>query len=262
MGERKTISKKIRFEVFKRDSFTCQYCGKSAPDVILEIDHIKPVSKGGTNDILNLVTSCKECNSGKSNTELDDDSVVAKQKRQLDEMNERYEQLKMMVEWRDNLRNIKNMEFESVCSEWESSTDYTLTDLGKTNIRKLVKKYSMNIIFEAIDIACTSYLEYDNDAKCWSLYSIEKAFNKLPGICRNIVNPPAPEMKTAWYCRAILRKRLRYINENNVIPVIREAISRGVTEDELKEVCKTCKNWSHFLQLIEDAETDADIRSM
>ncbi len=35
---RKSISKKIRFEIFKRDAFSCQYCGKSAPDVILHID--------------------------------------------------------------------------------------------------------------------------------------------------------------------------------------------------------------------------------
>lgn len=46
MAERKTISKKTRFEVFKRDSFTCQYCGRTAPDVILEIDHINPVNNG------------------------------------------------------------------------------------------------------------------------------------------------------------------------------------------------------------------------
>ena len=49
MAERKPLSKKIRFEVFKRDSFTCQYCGKSALDVVLELDHIKPVAKGGSN---------------------------------------------------------------------------------------------------------------------------------------------------------------------------------------------------------------------
>ena len=60
---RKAIPKSVRFEVFKRDKFTCQYCGASAPDVILEIDHIRPVSKGGTNDILNLVTACRDCNS-------------------------------------------------------------------------------------------------------------------------------------------------------------------------------------------------------
>ena len=70
MSERKSISKKIRFEVFKRDSFTCQYCGKKPPEVMLEIDHLKPVSKNGTNDINNLVTSCFDCNRGKSNIEL------------------------------------------------------------------------------------------------------------------------------------------------------------------------------------------------
>ena len=43
MAKRKNLSKSVRFEVFKRDSFKCQYCGKSAPDVVLEVDHIIPV---------------------------------------------------------------------------------------------------------------------------------------------------------------------------------------------------------------------------
>ena len=47
MAERKTISKKIRFEVFKRDSFTCQYCGRMAPYIVLEVDHINAVANGG-----------------------------------------------------------------------------------------------------------------------------------------------------------------------------------------------------------------------
>jgi 5-methylcytosine-specific restriction endonuclease McrA len=45
--KRKGLSQTIRFEVFKRDAFKCQYCGKSAPEVTLEVDHIIPVSKGG-----------------------------------------------------------------------------------------------------------------------------------------------------------------------------------------------------------------------
>jgi 5-methylcytosine-specific restriction endonuclease McrA len=36
------ISKKLRFEVFKRDNFTCQYCGRETPEVILEADHVIP----------------------------------------------------------------------------------------------------------------------------------------------------------------------------------------------------------------------------
>ena len=63
---RKQISTRTRFEVFKRDGFTCQYCGGKPPAAILHIDHITPVSAGGTNDLANLVTSCKDCNLGKS----------------------------------------------------------------------------------------------------------------------------------------------------------------------------------------------------
>ena len=64
--KRKAIGDKLRFEVFKRDNFKCQYCGMSAPDVVLNVDHIDPVSNGGENNILNLITSCRDCNSGKS----------------------------------------------------------------------------------------------------------------------------------------------------------------------------------------------------
>ncbi|MDR2617300.1 MAG: HNH endonuclease [Treponema sp.] len=41
--------------MFKRDKFTCQYCGRSAPDVILNVDHIIPVSQDGTNNIMNFL---------------------------------------------------------------------------------------------------------------------------------------------------------------------------------------------------------------
>jgi hypothetical protein len=64
-SQREPISKQLRFEVFLRDSFTCQYCGRSAPDVVLHVEHKHPVSRGGKNDIGNLVTACSACNLGK-----------------------------------------------------------------------------------------------------------------------------------------------------------------------------------------------------
>ncbi len=54
-----------RFSVLQRDNFTCQYCGRKAPDVVLEVDHKVPRSKGGGNEIENLITACQLCNSGK-----------------------------------------------------------------------------------------------------------------------------------------------------------------------------------------------------
>ena len=80
MAERKPISKRTRFEVFKRDGFKCNYCGRSAPDVILEVDHMNPIDNDGTNDLFNLTTSCFDCNRGKSKIKLSDTSLVEKQR--------------------------------------------------------------------------------------------------------------------------------------------------------------------------------------
>jgi len=67
---REPISKRLRFEVFKRDRFTCQYCGRKPPDVVLHCDHLTPVSANGSTDSFNLITSCEDCNLGKSANEL------------------------------------------------------------------------------------------------------------------------------------------------------------------------------------------------
>jgi hypothetical protein len=69
-GAEMSLSKKLRFEIFKRDSFTCQYCGKTPPDVILHVDHIHPVAHGGGDDPMNLITACSDCNLGKGAREI------------------------------------------------------------------------------------------------------------------------------------------------------------------------------------------------
>lgn len=70
MSDRKPISKTLRFEIFKRDAFTCQYCGNKPPAVVLEVDHVIPVAEGGGNEDHNLITSCFDCNRGKGATSL------------------------------------------------------------------------------------------------------------------------------------------------------------------------------------------------
>ncbi|MBX6333734.1 HNH endonuclease [Candidatus Saccharibacteria bacterium] len=56
-----------RFLVFSRDNFKCVYCGRNPRehDTTLEIEHVHPKSKGGSDSIDNLVTACRECNAGK-----------------------------------------------------------------------------------------------------------------------------------------------------------------------------------------------------
>ncbi len=66
------VSPSLRFEILHRDKFTCQYCGRKAPDVQLAVDHIVPFSKGGSCTRDNLTTACVECNAGKADMRLAD----------------------------------------------------------------------------------------------------------------------------------------------------------------------------------------------
>lgn len=56
-----------RFTVLERDGFACRYCGRRPPEVALEVDHVLPKSRGGTDDPENLAACCRDCNSGKRN---------------------------------------------------------------------------------------------------------------------------------------------------------------------------------------------------
>lgn len=65
------VSKRLRYEVLRRDNHACRYCGAAAPDAKLTIDHVTPVALGGTDTANNLVTACADCNGGKTSTTPD-----------------------------------------------------------------------------------------------------------------------------------------------------------------------------------------------
>jgi hypothetical protein len=69
------VSKRTRYEVLKRDNHTCRYCGGTAPDAILTVDHVTPVSLGGSDDPSNLVAACRDCNYGKGSSNPDAELV-------------------------------------------------------------------------------------------------------------------------------------------------------------------------------------------
>lgn len=68
------MSKRLRFEILRRDNHRCRYCG--ATEVRLVIDHVVPTTLGGSDDPDNLVASCEPCNSGKSSTTPDAPTVA------------------------------------------------------------------------------------------------------------------------------------------------------------------------------------------
>lgn len=182
-NNRTQISNKIRFEIFKRDSFTCQYCGRKSPEIILNVDHIKPVKEGGTNDLMNLITSCFECNNGKRDIELNDSTVIGKQQNQLEELNERRIQLEMMLDWRNELDNLTEINIEAIERKLNKEmVDYSVNENYRSTIKKLIKKYDINQIFDAIDTSSEQYIRYDSKTGNVTRDSAEMFLSKIEGI--------------------------------------------------------------------------------
>ncbi len=65
--------------MLNRDKFRCIYCGKSSAtdeNIVMHIDHVHPVAKGGTDKLSNLVTSCSDCNLSKRDTILSNEKEM------------------------------------------------------------------------------------------------------------------------------------------------------------------------------------------
>lgn len=204
MPPRKQLSNKVRFEVFKRDSFTCQYCGRKAPEIVLNVDHINPVAKGGNNDIINLITSCFECNNGKRHTPLDDQSALAKQQKQMAELNERRVQLEMLMEWRNGMQDLLSLQVGNFVTYIEKYIpELKLTENYKIEIKKWVRKHDHDLIFESIDESANRYLKFTKEGV--DRESAEQFLNKIGGILFFKSLPPV-DQKISWLKMLVNKK--------------------------------------------------------
>jgi len=250
--KRKVIPKKVRFEVFKRDSFTCQYCGRKAPNVLLVIDHIEPVSKGGTDDILNLISACKDCNAGKSARKLSDTSVLDKQRQQLEGLQERKEQIEMMFKWQEGLLKLNDQVINQLADYWsEQVPGYRLNENGLKGLKKLKRKFEIDEIMDAMKIAAEQYLDYEDGVPTED--SVGQAWKKVGGICNvKRQEEEKPYIKRLFYIRGILRNRLYYVDEKLVLKLLQKAVEADASIDSLEEHAKSVRNWTQWRGEIED----------
>lgn len=236
--KRIAIGKQQRFEVFKRDSFTCQYCGSKAPDVVLHVDHINPVSKGGANEIINLITSCLACNLGKSDRLLTDKTAIDMQRKQLEELSERRDQLEMMLTWRDSLKTLDDDIVEEVAVRLgDHLPGLTINENGKSTILKWLRKYSVAEVLDAADIAAGKL-----DSPITS-DTADAFFGLVPKVCATKRLPEAQQR--LLYARGILRRRV-YVNEAQVMKLMESAVDAGLDVEDLIAFTKEVRNWTEF----------------
>ena len=180
MSKRKGISKRVRFEIFKRDLFTCRYCGKRPPDVLLEVDHVIPVAKGGANDDDNLVTSCDACNRGKSDVSLGNVVPAIDELTRLAAMQEVLERAvgsRQAVEVARVQAEADDDAIALICDWWESafdSSDY----VQPASLRTFLRRLSIGEIHDAIDATESRFCGYRSCTKVW-LYFCGVCWRKI-----------------------------------------------------------------------------------
>ena len=179
-----TISKRARFEVLRRDNYTCRYCGASAPHVTLQVDHIVPRALGGSDLPENLTTACEDCNSGKSSIPLNAPSV--------EEMSQQQEQwrraLAAVAEETAARLDADDKILDDFAEIWRQVTDAEMDEDWRASVHTFMSAgLTVDLIARAIKITLRKNLSEWQQWKyfcgvCWNLIrEIEDAAAKVLG---------------------------------------------------------------------------------
>lgn len=175
------LSARTRFEVLKRDRFSCAYCGRTPNDgVLLEVDHVLPRAAGGTDDLDNLITACVECNRGKAARMLEEGSIGATvgaiegTKRSIEDVRQRLAQAREYQALVAEEEHARALLLDEFLLRWtlqfggrkDDENHGYYCDYGFPNVGTLTyfsKELAPSEIFEAIDITAAKFTrEYPN----------------------------------------------------------------------------------------------------
>lgn len=161
-----------RFKVLMRDNFKCRYCGKCGDEKILEVDHILPRSRGGSNVLDNLVTACFECNRGKRDKLILETTALEVEIGELaKKAAEAYAKKKQED---DSVRVFINYFLENAPHE------HQLNGYELRMFKEMVKRFEPSLILKAVDIAIEKYIPQTATDRDYYL-----AIKKIGGICFN-----------------------------------------------------------------------------
>ena len=180
MASRKSLSKKVRFEIFKRDGFCCQYCGAKPPKIPLEVDHILPVSKGGGNEDYNLITSCFDCNRGKSNKELSISPISTIKKAEKMKIAQlQYKEIQKLLKKEKEIIESQIQEVEDVLNRFYE--DKCFSDKFRVSVKTFLLKLEVSEVCDSMEKACCK------------MRNIRDVIPYFCGICWNKIKERADE---------------------------------------------------------------------
>jgi hypothetical protein len=168
-----------------------------------------------------------------------------KYQEKLIELNEREKQLAEIFRLKKELKSFEEKEAKVLKEYIEESLYVKVKDEGYIELKKWLKKHTIEELINATDKAVEQYLGKSN----------ETIFSKIERIAHYTKNPVPEYIKRSRYVIGILRNRGLYFNEN----VVRELVKKWLEDDlEIEDLilsAKTSKNWTEFkLDIIEVLE--------
>ena len=173
------ISKRVRYEVLRRDGFTCRYChAKNKP---LEVDHVIPVSLGGKDTPDNLVASCHDCNIGKTSTKPDDELVADIKKSIISKREAIRQALAELSEEVDSEDSNEDSFVASAVDGFTAITDREAPDWAFASVRSWYRQgVDAVLLGQAYDIAANKFMR--------TYTTGDHVFKYVAGIIRNWIS--------------------------------------------------------------------------
>ena len=166
------IPPRKRHLLLKKYDFKCVNCGRSNDEVPLEIDHIIPVIKGGTNDDYNLITACFDCNRGKGKHSLE--NSMPTQDEQIERLKEAHSQYKIYLKFLKDTAKQQTQTVQMVCDVYEEIYyGETFTPKFRISIKQFIDKLGVDEVILAMEKSIQ---------KCYRQSDVPKYFC---GICWN-----------------------------------------------------------------------------
>lgn len=148
MTEKRDVSTRTRFEIFKRDGFRCIYCGATPMQSALHVDHVIALANGGGNEPDNLVTACGDCNLGKSAVPLDRKRYAQQDPEGL---RDHAEQIAEYMKLQKEIAEAKSAVVDNLAFHWEKVIGAMSQDTFNI-LRGLASEWPYDKLIKAMDI--------------------------------------------------------------------------------------------------------------
>ena len=185
---------------------------------------------------------------------LSDHTVVEKQRRQLEELQERRDQLEMMMRWQRSLIDLDQQMVGELAVLWDELVPgFRLNENGERSLQKWCRRFDLDKIIGGMKTSVDQYLCFDGeDPTVPTKESVEKAFDYVPRI---IVSEERmrerPYLRDLYYIRGILRNRFRYLNEWKALSIMEAVVLDGGTTDDIKAIALSVDDWADFCAEVE-----------